>query len=238
MRTYGKNVILANHKILEAIQLNDMREEIEIRRCSLCKPVDRDEAKYQTDIIATSCTWRESLDVNHSLKESPIAGQTYFVILNQPVKFWLNMDLWLYYDSPLVSINGYETEQQVEQSRFCYGQLLSVISQNEAGVTVQFEVKQTLTLQELLTTRPVKELPAIWTDFYLSFIERDEYSLLQYGKYFQLSVSVQGDIGLSCIVTKTTDQYLICKIDDWSFSEHYTFGGKYLLPDIIREKVF
>lgn len=70
-----------------------MQEEIEIRHCSLCKPIDREETKYKTDIMATSCTWRESLDGNNSLQENPLTGQTYFVTLKPPVKFRLNMDL-------------------------------------------------------------------------------------------------------------------------------------------------
>ena len=215
-----------------------MQEEIEIRHCSLCRPIDRDETKYQTDVMATSCIWRESVDADHNLKESPIIGQTYFVTLNQPVKFRLNMDLWLYYDCPLVFYNGYETEREVEQSKFCYGQLISIISHNELGATVEFTIKNTLTFQEILTARPVKELPGFWTDFYLYFIERDEYALTQFGKYFQLSVSAQGDVGLSCILTKFDNQYFICKINQWSFNENYTFGGKYILPEVVREKVF
>jgi hypothetical protein len=176
--------------------------------------------------------------MDHSLDECPIAGQTYIVTLNAPVKFRLNMSLWLYYDCALVSYNGYETEQDVEQSKFCYGQLISIVSQNESGATVEFEVKNTLSFQEVLTARPVKELPGFWTEFYLYSIERGEHVLTQLGNYFQLSVSIQGDIGLSCILTKMDNHYFICKMNHWSFSEEYTFGGNYILPEIITEKIF
>jgi hypothetical protein len=216
-----------------------MQEEIEIRHCSLCKPVDRDEKKYQTDIMATSCAWRESLDGNNSLQESPLTGQTYFVTLKPPVKFRLNMDLWLYYDCPLVSINGYETEQEVEQSKFCYGQITSIIRYNESGATVEFTIKDTLTFQDILAKKPVKELPEFWTDFYLSSLKDDDYSLIKLGRYFQLSVSAaQEDIGLSCIITKIDNKFFICKMYHWSFHEESTFGGKYILPEFIRVKVF
>ena len=216
-----------------------MHEEIEISHCSLCKPIDRDETKYQTDIMATSCTWKESLDGNNSLQESPLTGQTYFVTLKPPVKFQLNMDLWLYYDCPLVSVNGYETEQEVEQSKFCYGQITSIIRHNETGATVEFTIKNTLTFQEILATNPVKELPGFWSDFYLDSLKDDDYSLIELGKYFQLSVSVaQGDIGLSCILTKIDNKFFIFKMYHWSFHEDYTFGGKYILPEIISVKVF
>jgi hypothetical protein len=216
-----------------------MREEIEIRHCSLCKPIDRDEAKYQTDVMATSCTWKESLDGNNSLQESPLTGQTYFVTLKPPVKFWLKMDLWLYYDCPLVSINGYETEQEVEQSKFCYGQINSIIRHNESGAIVEFTIKDTRTFQEILATKPIKELPEFWTDFYICSLKHDDYSLIELGKYYQLSVSAaQGDIGLSCIITKTNNKFFICKMYHWSFHEESTFGGKYILPEIIRGKIF
>ena len=216
-----------------------MREEIEIRHCSLCKPIDRDETKYQTDVMATCCTWKESLDSNNSLQESPLTGQTYFVTLKPPVKFWLNMDLWLYYDCPLVSINGYETEQEVEQSKFCYGQINSIISHNELGAIVEFTIKDTRTFHEILATKPIKELPEFWTDFYIYSLKQDDYSLVEFGKFYQLSVTAaQGDIGLSCILTKIDNKFFICKMYHWSFHEEFTFGGKYILPEIIRKKIF
>ncbi len=216
-----------------------MQEEIEIIHCSLCHPLDRDETKYQTDMMATSCSWKQSLDDNNSLQESPLTGLIYFVTLKPPVKFWLNMDLWLYYDCPLVSINGYETEQEVEQSKFCYGKITSIITHNESGATVEFKIKETLTFHELLATKPVKKLPEFWADFYLKSLKDADYSLIELGKYFQLSVSAaQGDIGLSCILTKIDNQYYICKMYDWSFHEEFTFGGKYILPEIVREKLF
>ncbi len=189
--------------------------------------------------MATSCAWRESLDGNNSLQESPLTGQTYFVTLKPPVKFRLNMDLWLYYDCPLVSINGYETEQEVEQSKFCYGQITSIIRYNESGATVEFTIKDTLTFQDILAKKPVKELPEFWTDFYLSSLKDDDYSLIKLGRYFQLSVSAaQEDIGLSCIITKIDNKFFICKMYHWSFHEESTFGGKYILPEFIRVKVF
>ena len=216
-----------------------MQQEIEIIHCSLCKPIERDETKYRTDLIATSCDWLESLDNNNSLKESPIKGQTYFVALKPPVKFWLNMELWLYYDSPSVSINGYETEQEAEQSKFCYGEITSIVSHNKTGATIQFAVKETLTFQEILATKPLKELPKFWAEFYYDSLKEDNFSLMKFGKYLQLSVTdAQGDIGLQCLVTGVDNQYLICKMIHWSFHEEFTFGGKYILPEFIREKVF
>jgi len=219
-------------------EIEQMVNEIEIVHCALCKPIDRDEVKYRTDIIATSCSWLESLDNNNSLRESPIIGQTYYVTLKPPVKFWLNMNFWLYYDSPSVSINGYETEQEVEQSKFCFGEITSIVGHNESGATIGFAIKETLTFHEILATKPLRELPEFWTEFYYDSLKEDNFSLMKFGKYIQLSVTdAQGDIGLQCIVTKVDNQYLICKMTHWSFHEEYTFGGKYILPKFIREKV-
>ncbi len=62
-------------------------QEIEIRHCSSCSPIDRYETKYHTDIIATSCIWRENLEVDYTIQQNPNVGQTYFVTLNHPVKY-------------------------------------------------------------------------------------------------------------------------------------------------------
>ncbi|OQP60436.1 hypothetical protein A3860_33470 [Niastella vici] len=107
--------------------------EIEIRHCSLCRPIERNEEKYQTNIIATSCIWRENLEVDYTLQMSPSVAQTYIVVLNQPVKFHLNMSLWLFYDCPTAYYNGYENEAEIEQAKFCFGQITNLVSYNELG---------------------------------------------------------------------------------------------------------
>lgn len=212
-------------------------QEIEIRNCACCQPAERDEAKYQTNIIATACTWHQDLDVTHSLKTSPVAGQVYIVVLKQPVKFSMAMEMWLCYDTPLVSINGYVKEEEVEQTTFCYGQVHSVISQTNESATVAFDVKQTMTLQELLRKNVQQELPLFWTEHLLYGIDKDDFWVRRYGSYLELSVSLHDDIGLSCILAKMEDAYFICRVNHWSFSEEYTFGGKFLLPDEIKKRI-
>lgn len=213
-------------------------KEIEIRHCSSCRPIERDEMKYQTDIIATSCVWRENLEVDYTLQQGPNVGKTYFVILNQPVKFNINLKLWLFYDSPLAYYNGYENEEQIELAKFCFGEITKIISYNELGATIEFTVIKTLTLNETLLTRKITELPKFWTDFFIGFLDRADYSVENFGKYYRLSVSAQGDLGQSCIFTNHENELFICMLNEWSFSENCTFGGKYKLPEKIKNKIF
>lgn len=214
-----------------------MQEEIEIRNCVCCRPINRDETKYQTDIIATSCVWRENLEVDYTLQENPTIGQPYFVTLNQPVKFSLNMQLWLFYDCPLAFYNGYEKESEIERAAFCFGEITKIISYNELGATVEFTVSNILTLDDILKTKETKELPKSWSGFFIDFIERQDYSFKTFGKYYQLSVSAQSDLGQTCIFTAYKSEFLICLINEWSFSENYTFGGKYKLPEGIQKLI-
>lgn len=68
-----------------------------------------DVSKYGTDIIATRSIWLETLDANaKTLEALPEVGKTFTVALTSPVKFSLNMKLWLLYDCPWVLCNGYE----------------------------------------------------------------------------------------------------------------------------------
>ena len=103
-------------------------EEIEIGNCSSCRPKDGDEEHYQTNIIATRRLWIENLETNYALEQPPNVGQAYFVFLNQPVKFSLNMKFWLFYDCPKAFYDGYEKEEEIEQARFCFGQITKIIS--------------------------------------------------------------------------------------------------------------
>ena len=221
-----------------AILIDTMQEEIEIRNCKCCQPIDRDETKYQTDIIATSCFWRENLEVGDTLRQTPNVGETYYVTLKQPVKFSLNMKLWLFYDCPLAYDNGYEKEEEIDQAKFCYGQISKIVSYDELGATVEFRTLKTLTLQDVLKTAETKELPKFWTDFFSSFIDRNEYVLDTYGKYYQLSISThQGDLGQTCIFTEYENELTICFLHEWCVAENGTYGGKYKLPENIRKQI-
>jgi hypothetical protein len=211
--------------------------EIEIRHCSLCRPIERNEEKYQTNIIATSCIWRENLEVDYTLQMSPSVAQTYIVVLNQPVKFHLNMSLWLFYDCPTAYHNGYENEAEIEQAKFCFGQITNLVSYNELGATVHFSVLKTLTLQEALLELPAKEFPKFWMDFFIGFLDRNDYSYEVLGKYHILSVLAQGDLGQTCIFCKAGNEFFICLVNEWNFSEDGTFGGKYKLPEHIKNKL-
>jgi hypothetical protein len=214
-----------------------MEEEIIIGHTPGCEPVDRDETKYQTDIIATSSMWRESLEVDYTLQQSPFAGQTCIVTLNQPVKFSLHMHLWLFYDCPLAYYNGYENENEIEQAGFCFGEITKIISYNEAGATIEFTVSKVLTLQDILRSGQAIVLPKFWTDFFMEFLKKGKYSLESLGKYFKLTVSAESDLGQTCIFTEYENEWVICLLKEWCFNEDCTFGGKYLLPENIRKLI-
>jgi hypothetical protein len=225
-------------KPLVAILPDTMQgQEIEIRHCSSCRPIDRDETKYHTDIIATSCIWRENLEVDYSLQQNPNIGQTYFVTLNQPVKFFLNMELWLFYDCPLAFYNGYEKEEEIELATFYYGQISKIISYNELGATIEFTVSKKTSFQDILKTRITEELPSFWTNFFIGFLDRQDYSFETFGKYYKLSVSAQGDLGQTCIFTEYENEFIICMFSEWNFSENGTYGGKYKLPEKIKKLI-
>jgi hypothetical protein len=213
-----------------------MQEIIEIIHC--CKPIDRDEIKYQTDIIATSCIWLENLDVDYTLQDCPEEGNTYFIILNRPVRFSLDMKLWLFYDSPLAFYNGYTKEAEIDQALFCYGQITKIISYNEFGATVAFTVSKTKNFQEILRTNPIKELPEVWTNFFIGFIEKNDYTLETFGKFYQFSAAAaQGGLGQVCIFTEFEHEFMICKFYEWNFCENATLGGKYKLPERIKQLI-
>ena len=147
-----------------------MCEEIEIKHCSICSPIDRDEIKYRTEIIATSCLWRENLEVDYTLQLRPKEKETYFVVLYQPVKFKVGMELWLLYNCPTAYYNGYENETEIEQTVFCFGQITELVTQDDLGATIKFSVNKVVTLNDLVTRRLDTiqsgiELPN-WTDFY------------------------------------------------------------------------
>lgn len=212
-----------------------MNQQIEIVNCECCKPLSQSRDKYHTDIIATSCRWIESVETRHSLSAVPGEGKSYLVFLIPPVSFHLGMELWLLYDSPSTTINGYEKEEEIGLARFCYGRISDIISHDKSGAIIEFVVLNFLTYRDILRSRPSVELPAGWEEQFYIFIQRDDYVLQTIGDYHLLSISfAQGDIGQSCIITKHDDSFYICQLHEWCMAASGTFGGKFILPDGIR----
>lgn len=225
---------LASIKV-EPIPLQTMDEqEIKIGNYSDCRPKDGEEALYHTDIITTRYLWRESLESNYALSLVPVVGQAYFVFLSRPVKVSLNQQFWLFYDCPKAFYDGYETEEEIEQARFCFGQITKIVSYDNTGALIEFTVSKTLTLPDILETKETRKLPAFLADFFIQSVQDGDYALRAVGKYFQLSVSyAQGDIGQFCIFTEYENALTICLLGEWAFTGDWNFGGKYSLPESI-----
>ena len=213
-----------------------MQTEISITDGS-SKPVNRDKIKYQTDIIATRCTWRESLEVEYTLQNTPETGQKYTITLHQPVKFSLNMHLWLFYDCPLAFYNGYEKEEEIEAARFCFGEITQVIYYDNSTANIEFTVKEILSFSDILKTKTLEDLPQFWADFYTGFIKRNDFSLEKFGKYYTFNVSAQSDLGQKCVIRKQWKEYVICFLNEWCFAENATYGGKYRVPENIKNLI-
>lgn len=198
---------------------------------------DRDEINCKTDIIAPACYWKDSPELNY-MKKNPLVGETYLVEITAPVTLGINMDLWLFYDSPFAVFNGYDREEDVDRANFCYGEVTKMINHNEKAAIIEFTVKKINSYHDILRTKPVNELPEFWTAPFMKSINENRYGLLEAGKYWELSFSIQGSSGQSCVFTKVGDQHIIFKVNEYLLSEEYYFGGNYLLPDVIRNKIF
>ncbi len=214
-----------------------MHEIIEIINNSQSQPIERDENKYHTEIIATSCIWRENLEVEYTLQQKPTIGETYFVTLNQPVRFFLNMELWLFYDCPLAYYNGYEKEEEIELANFCLGHITKIVSYNNLGATIEFKISKMQSYKELLKNREIVELPKFWSDFFINYIDANDFQFETIGKYYVLCAFSYGDFGQYCIVTEYENDYFICMLDEWKSSEKGIFGGKFKLPDELKNRL-
>ena len=212
-----------------------MQEEIEIRHCASCRPIERDEGKYRTDILANGCFWKESLEADHSLEEIPEPQKDYFVFLKQPVRFHLGMELWLYYDCPSAFYNGYESENEIEQAVFCLGKITGLLNRNDFGAMVVFNVSATISLKEIINSRQEADFPEFWNAFLKDFILRNDYTLEKFGSYYYLSVNAESDLGLTCLISMHKEKPYICMVNEWRFSENNTFGGKYIVPNDISK---
>lgn len=215
-----------------------MHEIIQIGDCSIFNSLKGEENKYGTNIIARRTLWKDIENTNDALKQSPAIGHTFIVFLSRPVMFHLHMKTWLFYDCPKAFYDGYEKEDEINQARFCFGEVTKIISLDEKGATIAFTVLKSLTLSDILDSMEIKELPPFLSDFFIRSINEDDYVFTTIGKYFQLSSSyAQGDMGQFCIFTEYKNSYTICLLSEWAFSEEWLIGGHYKLPEEIVQLI-
>lgn len=189
----------------------------------------------QTKVIAQSALFKETLEADCALENNPTVGQNYFVTVNRRSNLLVDMEICLFYEAPKVSFNGYENEEEIELASFCDGKILKIISQNELSVTFEFLVSKVTTFQDLLVTQKTEELLKYWTDYFMCFLERADYSLETFGKYYELIVSAEGDSGQSCIFTEYENEFIICILNEWNYTKNEIYGGKFPLPENIKK---
>ncbi|MBK8367065.1 MAG: hypothetical protein IPL10_06520 [Bacteroidetes bacterium] len=117
-------------------------------------------------------------------------------------------------------------------------QIISLIDKNEFGATVLVRVKNVLTFQDILKTRPPKELPKYWADFTFGHIGNREFSVSKFGKYYYTSINIQSDLGQNLVFTEYENQFYVCRVNEWSLCQNYNYGGKYILPNFLKDKIF
>jgi hypothetical protein len=214
------------------------REEIIIGDCSSCRPLEGEIDSYKTEIIARRSLWKDNLETNYALEQSPYVGHTYYVFLKQPIRFRLYSKFWLIYQCPKVFYDGYEKEEEFEKTKFCYGQITKVNSYDKTGAAINFTVLKTKSLQDILETDEARDMPVFLADIFIQSLINKDYDLRIIGKYSQLSTSfAQGDIGHFCIYTQHEDVYTICLYGEWFLNEDWIFGVKYILPESVRKVI-
>lgn len=214
------------------------KEEIIIGDGLSCRPKKGEIEKYQTDIITTRNFWKTDLESNYTLEKSPNVGLRYYVFIKQPVKFRLNSQFWLFYDCPKAFYEGYENDAEIEMARFCYGQITKLHSYDDTGAIIDFTIIKTLSLQNIIQLKEIRELPDFLADIFLQSIIKEDYAFKVIGKYYQLSTSfAQGNIGQFCIFTRHENLYTICLLGEWSLRDEWTFGVKYKLPESISKLI-
>ncbi|SHN45774.1 hypothetical protein [Chitinophaga sp. CF418] len=206
---------------------------IELKLPCGCKPIDLDPTKHNADIVAMPAFWWESYDVECTLCSPPVPGETYKVQLHSPLSIDLYQKRWLYYEGPNAHYNGFDTAEDIESIRFCYGQISAILDIAEHHVLIEFKVEESLSHKDILNTHSTTTRPVDWSGTF-SADNKHNTRGSKLGPYYVFYFSAQGDLGTTVIAVEEDNKMYVLFLYNWVMHERAYYAGKYLADDTLR----
>ncbi len=181
-------------------------------KCSSC---DQAYAYQYAEYRAIEGEWREQQEHATLLETEPEVGKQYLFLLRPPLILDTDQPFWAVYLNPGSSLNGIETEVDLEAVRFCKCRTDHIRRVGPDSAQLGIEVLAVKRAGTLATDhRPDIQMKSLLD-------EGDTFS--RYGTtenfpvYAYLDVSIQSDLGISAIVKKERRTSRIVAVNQWDF---------------------
>jgi hypothetical protein len=182
------------------------------------------------EIIAQRCLWRENVHSEIALDNIPSVHEHYWISVPNAVKLSVGEASWLLYESALVVYNDYSEASEFDATRFCFVKIIARLRAGNTYTIYRVQVQHLLSLTEVMKHCAEQEFRPSWNSFLSGFGAWKDDSVKHYGAYRWLSVSLQSDCGLDCVLMQHETRLYACLVCEWGFGYDVVVGGKFRLP--------
>jgi len=164
---------------------------------------------------ALPASWSPLHDSKFQLDKTPEIDSHYLISLTAPLRLNLKSPFWCVYLPPHALTEGIEKETEFPLIRFCKCKYIASCDEGEQTSTLKIKVLEVLELSDGDRYNP----PQLkWDSLLKDQKTLDRYSNTDnYKEFSKLSISVQGDLGVSVIIRKEGDTAVIVAINEWDF---------------------
>ena len=179
-----------------------------------------DAYEYKLDLEspkAIEAQWREIENTTALLQDEPTIGKNYEIVISTPIKLDLEENFWILYINPNGTLNGIESEEDIDSIKFCLCKYLQTIEQQDRFVNLRVEVIKMEKPHKLIDYQTDRDTVfPILNEYFLS----KHYVNIQNFKHHSLiEINVQSDLGWTYIVNRKDNQYAIIAENKWGFHE-------------------
>ena len=177
-------------------------------------------------VIALAGFWlRDSTTDSLHLLTIPEEKQTYYISFDRGPKITLGEAIWINYRPVLAYYNGFDTVEDIENVRFCFGTVEEIISTTENGTVIRFLTNSVLAFDNIIFNNASIPFPEEWEGVYHhTACENSNSSLIsiiQIGHYWVASFGLgQGTYSQNIIIIKRGNKYY-CPIVKDNYSSDY-----------------
>ncbi|MCU0425757.1 MAG: hypothetical protein MUF71_09055 [Candidatus Kapabacteria bacterium] len=185
-----------------------------------------------SEIIAQRCCWCENAHSGIALETIPKEHERYWISVPNAVNLSVGEASWLLYEPSEAYYNDYSEESEFAQTRFCLVNVIARLPPNMAHTRYRVQVQSVVSLEEVMNHCVEQEFRPAWAGFLSGFLAGEEYPLRHYGAYSWLSISLQSDCGLDCVLMQHETRLYACLVCEWGFGYDVVVGGKFRLPEL------
>lgn len=185
-------------------------------------------------IAAKRCLWCEGEPSNIALETLPRINERYWVSVSNAINLSVGEASWLLYESALVVYNDYSEASEFDATRFCFVKIIARLRAGNTHTIYRVQVQHLLSLADVIVDCAEQEFHPTWNSFLSGFGAWKDDSIKDYGAYKWLSVSLQSDCGLDCVMMQHEARLYACLVVEWGFGYDEVFGGRFRLPETVK----